>query len=247
MRADWPIEASVVLAITSADTVAATPVVPPPPALKTVVISSSRLYAVTDRPLASSVFFAPRSAGSIEVSPPVVSPVYTVRASPRPRALTTALSPMVARVVPNKVATPIDPPTPVVPPPATPPAASTAWMSSCAFTPTLPSASTPAWLPIMACTSFFTTATDTAPPTPVVPPPPKPTVTEVRSSEAEASMTTSFFALTCVTAPSAMPAVTVFAITSVSSAAPTPVVPPPAPPPVIARIVVSSLAVMATP
>ena len=95
--------------------------------------------------------------------------------------------------------------------------------------------------------SFFTTPTAMPPLNALLPATAKPTATEARSSRADASMTTSFWALTRVPAPSAMPAVTVFAITSVSSAAPTPVVPAPAPPPVIARMSVSSLAVMDTP
>ena len=105
---------------------------------------------MTDRPLAASVFFAPRLVGSIDVEPAVVSPVYTSRASPFPRALTTALSPIVALVVLSKVATPIAPPTAVEPLAATAAGVSTALTSSCALTPTLPSASTVTSLPIMA-------------------------------------------------------------------------------------------------
>ena len=167
-----------------------------------------------------------------------------------PPASTWAPAPMIALVLPSRVATARAAPTPAVPATPMPPAVSTPVISSWAVTSTLPPEATCAFWPTSARTWLLSTVTPTAPPTPTSPPPPNPRVTETTLSVELAPTATDWAAWTLVgsapSASSARVALTVLASTAVSMEAPTPTLLAAASAPARPTMVLPSVAVTLT-
>ena len=172
---------------------------PPMPALEPPLKPAAMVISFSEEVAVSAT---PRRASVVRLPSPSRSPVCTCEAAHLPRAVTCALSPIVAATSSTWITAVTDRPKAVeLVETLTPPAMARMFESCSACTMTLPSASTVAPLPIEACVWLSLTRTTIAPPTALLLAPTILAPTASWSCDAAASTTTLPPALTSASLP----------------------------------------------